>query len=314
MGVSQTTVVYIKKRLGLDPPRPKDGPRPKLSDREKRLAAALVTRGEAQSATQATRLLNRARSSTVSVDTVRRALKERNLVAKKKVKKPALSLAHRRARLRWAHTYREWTVEDWSRVIWSDETKINRFHSDGLQMVWVPKGEGLTPRTIKPTVKFGGGGIMVWGCMTWFGVGKLGKVQGLLDAKQFIEILDANLVPTLDAAICHPSIPSGQLYFQQDNDPKHTSRVAKSWFEGKKIKVLPWPAQSPDLNPIEHLWSHLKRKLASHKTVTRGTHELWDRVSEDWLAISIETCQGLISSMPRRIEAVIKAKGGQTRY
>ena len=73
-------------------------------------------------------------------------------------------------------------------------------------------------------------------------------------------------------------------------------------------------AQSPDLNPIEHLWEHLKRQLNRHPDSPQGVWELWERVEVEWGEIKAEECQKLIESMPRRIEAVIKAKGGHTKY
>jgi hypothetical protein len=75
-----------------------------------------------------------------------------------------------------------------------------------------------------------------------------------------------------------------------------------------------WPAQSPDLNPIEHLWGHLKRRLAEYEVEPKGILELWERVQEEWEKIPAEVCQNLIESMPRWMEAVIKAKGGYTKY
>ena len=75
-----------------------------------------------------------------------------------------------------------------------------------------------------------------------------------------------------------------------------------------------WPAQSPDLNPIEHLWGYLKRRLAEHENPPSGIYELWKRIQMDWEEISVAECQKLIESMPRRIEAVLKAKGGYTKY
>jgi hypothetical protein len=78
--------------------------------------------------------------------------------------------------------------------------------------------------------------------------------------------------------------------------------------------VLEWPAQSPDLNPIEHLWIHLKKKLAEYETEPNGMLELWERVQAEWNKIPKEVCMGLIESMPRHIAALLKAKGGYTKY
>ena len=102
--------------------------------------------------------------------------------------------------------------------------------------------------------------------------------------------------------------------FQQDNDPKHMSGKATKWFEDNNIQVLGWPAQSPDLNPIEHLWTYLKEELKKYPAPPREVHELWDRLVVEWNKIPAEICQRLIESMPRRIEAVIRAKGGHTKY
>ena len=77
---------------------------------------------------------------------------------------------------------------------------------------------------------------------------------------------------------------------------------------------MEWPAQSLDLNPIEHLWFHLKKQLSDHKTPSSGILELWERVEKEWEAIDKAVCQNLIESMPRRVQEVLKAKGGYTKY
>ena len=77
-----------------------------------------------------------------------------------------------------------------------------------------------------------------------------------------------------------------------------------------RFKLLHWPAQSPDLNPIEHLWEHLKRRLGEYEHPPKGVLELWEHVEKEWKGIGASVCQNLIESMPRRVNAVIKAKGG----
>ena len=176
--------------------------------------------------------------------------------------------------------------------------------------MWKQAGEGLIEREVQNTVKFGGGNIMVWGCMGWNGVEQLVEVEGRMDADQYVDILDNHLLPSLEES----GILEEDCIFQQDNDSKHTAKKTKQWMKDNDIALLDWPPQSPDLNPIEHLWDHIKKQLCKYETLAKGVWEIWERVSEVWENIEPEVCQNLIESMPRRLEAVIKAKGGHTKY
>jgi transposase len=151
---------------------------------------------------------------------------------------------------------------------------------------------------------------MMWGCMTAQGVGYACRIDGRMDSELYISILRDQLLPTTE----YYDLEASRIIFQQDNDPKHTSKTARQWFEANGIEVLEWPAQSPDLNPIEHLWVHLKRKLNEYETEPKGILELWERVDAEWNLIPPQVCMDLIESMPRRIAAVLKAKGGYTKY
>ena len=131
-----------------------------------------------------------------------------------------------------------------------------------------------------------------------------------MDAKLYTEILDDHLLQSVDWY----QMDRENFIFQQDNDPKHTSKLAKEWIENNDIEVLAWTPQSPDLNPIEHLWDHLKRRLAGYPDYPKSIQELWLRVEAEWDKISMEDCMKLVESMPSRIAAVLKAKGGHTKY
>src|SRR5882757_11012368 len=102
-------------------------------------------------------------------------------------------------------------------------------------------------------------------------------------------------------------IADEDIIFQQDNDPKHTSKRAKDWFEDHAITVLDWPAQSPDLNPVEHLWQLLKKRVIAYENPPKGVWELWERVEVEGGKISAEECQNLIGGMPRRVKEVMRA-------
>lgn len=309
-GLGKSTVCQVL--LELQPERTRlHGGRPlKLTPTNKRAIVQQIITGKARNAVHATQLINSIIDTPVCPQTVRNTLKEASLKAVVKKKKPLLSKGHKKRRLAFALKYQHWTVEDWKRVIWSDETKINRIGSDGQEYVWKKKGEGLISREVQGTVKFGGGSLMVWGCIGWNGAGVLSEVEGRMDAEQYVAILEQGLLQSIEES----GIPEDDIIFQQDNDPKHTSKRAQNWFEEQGIKLLDWPAQSPDLNPIEHTWQHLKRSLSAYESAPIGVHQLWDRVVEQWEKLDEEQCQKWIESMPRRIEAVIKAKGAHTKY
>lgn len=100
---------------------------------------------------------------------------------------------------------------------------MNRFGFDGKEWVWKTKGERLQQRHVTPTLKFGGGNIMVWGCMCLDGVGSLAKIEDRVTAEAYVQILEHNLVGSL--YLWRKQIRN--IVFQQDNDPKHTARVTK---------------------------------------------------------------------------------------
>jgi transposase len=309
-GIHTSTISRLRSKHRSSLQKPLGGRPSKLSPANTRHAIHLITSRKAENAVQITKTLRNITNQPLSAKTVRRHLGQAGMKAVVKRNRPFLSKRHRRARLDFAVAHKDWTVEDWKRVAYSDEVKINRLGSDGRIWVWKKPGEGLSDRLVRGTVKFGGGSVMLWGCMMWDGVGNACKIDGRMDADLYVQILEEDL----RASVEDYGKSFDDIIFQQDNDPKHTSKKAKTWFDNNGVKVLPWPAQSPDLNPIEHLWSHLKRKLGEYERPPSGILELWERIEEEWGKIEPSVCQNLIESMPRRVEAVLKAKGSYTKY
>ena len=155
---------------------------------------------------------------------------------------------------------------------------------------------------------------MMWGYITYDGPGYACRIyDGTMKKEDYVRILDTTLMDTLNYYNYDPK----NIYFQQDNDPKRTSKAAKAWFEESNFdskSIYCRPAQSPDINPIEHVWHHLKLKLSAYETRAKGVHELWDQIEEQWASFTKDDCRKYIDSMPDRIKAVIQAKGGYTYY
>lgn len=241
-----------------------------------------------------------------STSTIQRRLRENNLFGRRPAKKPMVSTKNRAARLEFAKLHINWSVAQWSKVVWSDESKFMMFGSDGTRYVRRPVGSRNDPKYQLPTMKHGGGNVMVWGCFSRDQIGPLHWIKGIMDQHMYKDIIANKMIPHARAKMQRGWI------FQQDNDPKHTSKLVSEFFKSKKIKVLKWPSQSPDLNPIEHLWEHLDRQVKGRKPKNQA--ELFQLIEKAWTEIDLNVLINLVDSMPRRCQAVIDAKGYPTKY
>lgn len=306
VGISKSAVQRIKAELNLDIPKEKGGRVCKLSTREKAFCVRSVVKDSKQNATQVKKSLQECHGVSVSSETVRRVLKDAGLMAITKPKKPLLRIKNVKDRLTFARAHLDDTLDDWKRVIWSDETKICRFGSDGHHYAWKRVDERLQPKHVKQVVKHGGTSLMIWGCITYDGPGYICKIDNTLDKELYVKILETDLVASMD----YYGYQHDKVIFQQDNDPKHTAKVVKEYLDEQPFEVMQWPAQSPDLNPIENIWALVKLRLfRNYDAPPKGKHDLWDRIQEVWNGLTADDCRKVIHSMQRRCSDVIKEKG-----
>jgi transposase len=242
------------------------------------------------------------REKTVDRKTVSNFLNKMGFRSRIRCRKPLLSKKNKEKRFAVANRWIHYPSTYWNNVIFSDECKFNIFSSDGKERVWRKDGTRFLNKHLKPTVKFGGGSVMTWGCIAINGVGKLVIIDGIMDRFVYHRILVENLKQSA------AELGMDQFIFQQDNDPKHTSRLMKEYFMENNINVLEWPAQSPDLNPIEHIWSWMKQQLS--QIGIKDKADLKNKLMALWKEIPPDLLKNVVNSMTKRISAVISAKGG----
>jgi len=244
----------------------------------------------------------------VSESTVRRALHREGYHGRVGVRKPFVSEVNRIKRLKWSQERLAWDSE-WNFIIWSDESRFELSGGNRRKWVWRRTEQRMDVDCLIPTFKSGEKSVMVWGCFTRFGVGPLVRLQGRLAAVDYVKVLETHLVPFLE------SLDDKERFtFQEDNAPIHTAKKTARWQRENGIPCLPWTAQSPDLNPIEHLWDELERRLRARKVPPKNEDELYEFLLEEWKKIPISVLEKLVDSMPKRVEEVCNAKGNPTRY
>ena len=148
---------------------------------------------------------------------------------------------------------------------------------------------------------------MVWACFSYHGIGKLYRIHNMMNAKVYHMILRSQMFPSADRLFL-----DSPWVFQQDNDPKHKSQLVQRYLASKDVNVMEWPSQSPDLNPIENLWSKLESNLKMRDCNTEDN--LMEILQEGWDQLDPNYLKKLVESMPRRCRAVIKAGGKSTKY
>ncbi|KAG2465270.1 TCB1 transposase, partial [Polypterus senegalus] len=221
--------------------------------------------------------------------------------------KPLLSKRHMAACLEFAKRHLKDSQIMRKKILWSDETKIELFGVNARRHIWRKPGTAHHQANTIPTVKHGGGSIMLWGCFSAAGTGRLVRIKGKMTAAMYRDILDENLLQSaLDLRL------GRRFIFQQDNNPKHTAKISKEWLQDNSVNVLEWPSQSPDLNVIENLWRDLK--MAVHQRFPSNLMELERCCQEEWAKLAKDRCAQLVASYSKRLEAEIAAKGASTKY
>jgi transposase len=214
-------------------------------------------------------------------------------------------------------------VEEWKRVVWSDECSVEKSSNPDVQWVFRTAKEKWLPECVKGVRKSGGVKTMVWAC---FAGGLKGTFDGMrveeggrVNARAYVRTLEFSLLDFLEELEEKGISP----IFMQDNAKVHTAGLTMAWLEDHNVEILEdWPPYSPDLNPIEHVWVHLKKlyhQYYSHLADdTRSPDKVKPLIEEAlthcWELLPDSLFESLVQSMPRRIKSVIKAKGWYTKY
>lgn len=244
----------------------------------------------------------------VAPGTVRNRLNEEGLHSRRPCRGQTLTVGHRRIRLDWCRRYRRWTRQQWSTVVFSDESRFCLNRSDGRERVWRREGERYAECCIREVDRWGGPSVMVWGGITTNDRTELVTIAGNLNAQRYVnEVLEPHLIPFMRA---HPAVS----IFQQDNARPHTARLTTNFLEEQNIELLPWCSCSPDLNPIEQLWDELGRRVSARDNPPVNAQTLRAALQEEWNNLPQACIRNLVDSMRSRCTECFQAHGGHTHY
>jgi len=214
---------------------------------------------------------------------------------------------HIQARLNWAAEHETWRMRQWRNVMFSDESRFCLDFHDGRVRVRRLPSERFLDDCIVEHDRYGGGSVMVWAGIMSNRRTDLVPVQGTLTGQRYVEeILIPHVLPAAQQF-------GRQFVFQHDNARPHICRVPTEALGD--VTTLEWPARSPDMSPIEHLWDELGRRLRDEYDNPPATLlQLQQRLLEQWQRIDIVTIRQLFLGMPRRVSELLRRRGRHTRY
>lgn len=237
--------------------------------------------------------------------TLSRAVVEDNIHGRVRRCAHPLTEANRKERLSFARSLSHWTVDDWSKVLFSDETQLPSSYSSNQQ--WClrhPHEEWLKENTKPDKKRPPSFQLNAWGCIAASGVGELHLTQTTFTGASYLVILKDNLFKSK-----HNLNLSDDWNFLQDNARPHIESSVERWLYRNHVPLLQLPANSPDLNPIELIWGEIKKFI--NKKFPKSTEELRKAAKEAWSSLSSDFIRHCINDMPRRIQAVITNNGNR---
>lgn len=246
-----------------------------------------------------------------SAATIGRRLLDFKLMSFVAETKPMLTVRDRLRRYLWCKKRLNWSHREWSRWIFSDESNYNLVNRKTAPRVRRFVHEKYHKNFLSGKKTGGGGSIGIWGCIHKNGVGAAQIYSNRMTGALYIETLENYLLPSIEILVPdHQTI--GSYIYQQDNAPCHRAKIVKEWMKDNGIVTTDWPPYSPDLSPIENIWSHIDRQL--HGIDMDSLEKCGDKIQEIFNNIPVSMCRNLIESMPRRIKMCVKARGGHFKY
>lgn len=242
----------------------------------------------------------------VSRKTISRTLRRRGLIPKTSERGKEIVPRNKKGRIAFAKRHQLWTQEDWRRIVFSDEATLYPKRTQ-TYVRWGYPGRPDPPPE-EPDARLIS--VNVWGYIKYGEPGRITRFIGTMDAIKYEKILDRYV---LDAVV-NPRDPENDLIFMQDGASSHTANDIQNWHQRNGINLLSWPAQSPDLNPIENVWSWLRQELWNRRAEIRNSNDVWRLTVEIFNSMSETFIRKLYDSIPERIEAVLRLKGNRTSY
>lgn len=243
--------------------------------------------------------------------TLAKYLKKQGYISIVAIKKPALNPLKARNRLQFATLHLNKTLNDWKHWIFSDESSVHLDCSEGVKRFIIQRHQRLDPQFVQGKRVHGGGKLMIWGCITWQGVGPLLFLEGGIDANVYMQILQRSVLPLILQNLEHDG-PG--IQYCDDGASCHDAQEVIDYCDRVGIQRPNWPASSPDINPIEHVWGWIKNKLTQDPVAPRNIEELKEKISAIWYGISQDRIQALFQSMPKRIQELYHRQGWNTSY